>query len=64
MRLLVVASKFVYVGMEQDHLFLATIVGLDVLIETDDSIVKDYIREALVKLGETMYLAEVTGGKC
>lgn len=64
MRLLVVASKFVYVGMEQDYLLLATIVGLDTLITDNDPILGDYIREALVKLGETMYLAEVTGGKC
>jgi hypothetical protein len=59
-----VASKFVYDGVEQDYLLLATIVGLDTLITDNDPVLVDYIREALAKLGETMYLAEVTGGKC
>lgn len=58
------ASKFVYDGVEQDYLLLATIAGLDTLITDNDPVLGDYIREALVKLGETMYLAEVTGGRC
>ena len=57
-------AKNASINIDQEYLFLATVLGINTLAKANDRILRDPIREASVELATTLAIKELKGGSC